>query len=111
MLQKVYAQVETTIRTKPDLGWTSLADVFNVAINIVLGAGIALTIIFLILGGIQYMTSKGDQKAVAQARGWLTNAVIGFIVVIGAFTIKTIIGNMIGGRYLNLNTVNSVINI
>uniref|UniRef100_A0A7C4TP56 Uncharacterized protein n=1 Tax=candidate division WWE3 bacterium TaxID=2053526 RepID=A0A7C4TP56_UNCKA len=69
----------------------TLADVFALAINIVLGIGIALTIIYLILGGIQYITSKGDQKAAQEARTSLTNAVIGFIVVIGAFTIRTIV--------------------
>lgn len=114
MLTKVYAvagSVPTNIVNKPSLGWESLADVFNFAINVVLGAGIALTIIFLILGGIQYITSKGDQKAAQQARDWLTNAIVGFIVVIGAFTIKTVVGTMIGGNNLEINQINGVINI
>ena len=75
---------------------SSLADAMALAINVVLGIGIALTVVFLILGGIQYITSKGDQKATQEARTSLTNAVIGFIVVIGAFTIKNILSNLIG---------------
>ena len=74
----------------------TLADAMALAINIVLGIGISLTIVFLIIGGIQYITSKGDQKATIEARTSLTNAVIGFIVVVGAFTIKTILGNILG---------------
>lgn len=74
---------------------TTLADAMTLAINIVLGIGIALTVVFLILGGIQYITSRGDQKATQEARTSLTNAVIGFIVVVGAFTIKTILGNLL----------------
>ena len=81
---------------KPDIPITTLPQVFTFVINLVLGVGIAVTIIFLILGGIQYITAKGDAKAAGAARDALTNAVIGFIVVIGAFTIKTIVLNALG---------------
>ena len=80
-----------------NLGFGDLSQVFGFLVNVVLGVGIAVTIIFLILGGIQYITAKGDQKAAGDARDALTNAVIGFIVVIGAFTIRTILVNVIGG--------------
>lgn len=101
LLQQVYA-VETTVQ-KITLGIDSLAGLFGLIINIVLGIGIAITIIFLILGGIQYITSKGDQKAAQEARTSLTNAVIGFIVVIGAFTIRTVLLSMIGADEGQLN--------
>ena len=95
LLQHVYAasrggDIPSDVN-RIDLGVQTLAEAFGIAINIVLGIGIALTIIFLILGGIQYITSKGDQKAAQEARTSLTNAVIGFIVVIGAFTIRTVL--------------------
>lgn len=99
LLTKVYAQTAGEVSkeiAKPDLGINSLAEAFGLAINIVMGVGISLTIIFLILGGIQYMTAKGDQKAAQEARTSLTNAVIGFIVVIGAFTIRTVLLNILG---------------
>ncbi len=88
------------------LGPDSLPQVFNFIINLVLGIGIALTIIFLIVGGIQYITSRGDQKAAEAARHTLTNAVIGFIIVIGAFTIKQIVGGALGAE--NAGGVDSV---
>src|SRR3989344_1427453 len=100
LLQHVYAasrggDIPSDVN-RIDLGVQTLAEAFGIAINIVLGIGIALTIIFLILGGIQYITSKGDQKAAQEARTSLTNAVIGFIVVIGAFTIKTVMVSILG---------------
>ncbi len=76
----------------------SLSDVFTLGINIVLFIGVALTVIFLILGGIQYMTARGDQKAAQEARTSLTNAIIGFVVVIGAFTIRTVLLNILGAE-------------
>jgi len=93
-----------------DLKFTNLSDVFGFLVNVVLGVGIAVTIIFLILGGIQYITAKGDQKAAGAARDALTNAVIGFIVVIGAFTIRTILLNVIGGDANSKMDIKEVVN-
>ena len=91
-----------------NLPFNDLADVFGFLVNVVLGVGIAVTIIFLILGGIRYITARGDQKAAGEARAALTNAVIGFIVVIGAFTIRTILNNVVGptGNQTVMNIVN-----
>jgi len=91
-----------------NLPFKDLGDVFGFLVNVVLGVGIAVTIIFLILGGIQYITARGDQKAAGAARESLTNAVIGFIVVIGAFTIRTILMNVITDNDVNLNVGNVV---
>ncbi len=95
-LNKVYAQVETNVIPNP-LGtrFETLADVFGLATNLVIGAGIALTVIFLVVGGIRYIASQGDPKATDAARGALTNAVIGFVVVIAAFTIKIVVGGVL----------------
>ncbi|HAZ29662.1 TPA: hypothetical protein DCY43_02855 [candidate division WWE3 bacterium] len=93
-----------------NLGFGDLSQVFGFLVNVVLGVGIAVTIIFLILGGIQYITAKGDQKAAGAARDALTNAVIGFIVVIGAFTIRTILLNVIGGDANSKMDIKEVVN-
>lgn len=101
------ATEKTALKLK--LPFNDLSDVFGFLVNVVLGVGIAVTIIFLIIGGIQYITARGDQKAAAAARQSLTNAVIGFIVVIGAFTIRVILLNVIGGvNESNLNVGNIV---
>ena len=97
MIQQVLAQVSSDV-TNPISNITTFAQAFGVIMNIVLGIGISLTVIYLIFGGIQYIMSRGDQKATKEARASLTNAVIGFIVVVGAFTIKTILGSAIGAE-------------
>lgn len=57
-------------------------------------AGIAL-LIYLVLGGFQLMTSKGDPKAMEGAKGKITNALIGFIIVIFAFVIVNLLGQVL----------------
>ena len=102
----VYAAL-TDAPANPVTGIDSLPKMFNLVMNVVLGTGIALTTIYLVLGGIKYVTSQGDQKNTQTAREWLTNAVIGFIIIIGAFAIKTIVGKLLGAGSLDISGVNS----
>ncbi len=107
MIRQALAQAVTTevIDPLPFGDGTTLADIFALIINVVIGIGIALTVIFLILGGIQYITSRGDAKAADAARSSLTNAVIGFIVVLAAVTIRFVVQNVLGAETSGFNAV------
>lgn len=58
-------------------------------------SGIGL-LIYLMLGGLQLMTSKGDPKAIQAAQGKITSALIGFIIVVIAFVIVRLFGQILG---------------
>ena len=99
MLQRVYAQVDTDPVLDTGLAnIENLGDLFGLVLNVIVGVGIALVVIFLVLGGIQYVMSKGDPKAADAARLSLTNAIIGFVVIIGALTIKAVVVNVLGAE-------------
>ncbi len=109
----VYAAVDTTPKDPLAGGplassTVTLAKVFGLIMNVVLGVGIALTVIYLILGGIKYITSQGDQKNTQTAREWLTNAVIGFIIVLAAFAIKSLTARLLGADTSGLGDVSPV---
>ena len=55
-----------------------------------IAAGIVL-LIFLLLGGFKLLTSAGDPKAIQAGQKILTNAIIGFIIVIASYWITQII--------------------
>jgi len=95
-VKMAYADV-TSPPTDP-LGerFTDLGSIFVAVVNIVFYVGIALTVIFLIMGGIRYITSGGSKEGTEAARSNITSAIIGFIVVIGAFAIKAIATNLLG---------------
>jgi len=57
-------------------------------------AGIAL-LVYLVLGGLQMMTSRGDPKAMQSAQGKITNAVIGFVIIIIASFVVLLIGELL----------------
>lgn len=58
-------------------------------------AGLGL-LVFLILGGFQLMVSGGDPKAVEQAKGKITGAVIGFLIIFIAFWLVQILQVIFG---------------
>ncbi|EKE12629.1 MAG: hypothetical protein ACD_13C00149G0011 [uncultured bacterium] len=83
----------------PDAKFGSTSKVGDI-INLVLpyifaAAGIAL-LIYLVLGGLQMMTSRGDPKAMQTAQAKVTNAIIGFVIVFLAFTIVQLIAQLLG---------------
>jgi len=59
------------------------------------GAGIAL-LIYLVIGGLQMMVARGDPKAIQAAQAKITNALIGFIIVIVSFVLVGLIGQLLG---------------
>lgn len=100
MLQKVLAQVNTDV-TNPLSRFATLSDVFGVAMNLIMGVAVSLSVIFLGLGGIKYITAKGDVKAAEEARSWLTNAVIGLVVALGALAVRQIAIGILGADTLD----------
>lgn len=63
----------------------------------------SVALILIIVGGIRWITSQGDPKALAQARTTLTYAIIGLFLVLTSFLILNIIGEILG---INLTTFN-----
>lgn len=53
-----------------------------------------LLLIYLILGGLQLMTSRGDPKAVAAAQAKITNALLGFVIVFISLIIVRVVGQI-----------------
>lgn len=57
--------------------------------------GVAIFIMFVV-GGFSFLMSGGDQKKLDKAKGTLTNAIIGVVVIVAAYlillTIKTLTG-------------------
>ena len=51
-----------------------------------------LSLLFLLWGGIKYMSARGDPKAIDEARGTLTSAVIGLVIILLAVTIFFLVG-------------------
>lgn len=63
-------------------------------------AGLAF-LIYFIIGAISWVTAGGDAKKVDTAKSFLTNGAIGMIVIVAAYSIIWIVGEVIGLDILN----------
>jgi len=73
-----------------------LSDVVNyLTPRIFVFAGLML-LLYLIYGGFHFIISMGDPKGMQEARGKITNALVGFLIVFLAYWIVLIIGKILG---------------
>lgn len=67
-------------------------------INYVLILVSVLALAFLVYGGFRYITSRGDESEVEAAKGIITNAVIGIVVIgVAAAVVNFVIGGILLG--------------
>lgn len=77
--------------TQPKGAFSSVSQIFSIIFNLVIyGSGIAFLILFLI-GGLQYLTSAGNEEQAGKAKKLLLDAIIGLIIVLGSWAIGTFI--------------------
>lgn len=70
--------------------------VFGDLISVVLSLAGVVLFIMLIYGGFKYLTAGGDPKALEGAKGTLSHAILGLIVLVLAFIILKVIAEVTG---------------
>lgn len=80
----------------PPLSKITPASIIGNILPYIFGAAAIALLIYLILGGFQMMTSRGDPKAMQGAQAKITNALIGFVIIIIAFFIVQLLGQLFG---------------
>jgi len=92
----VFAQVDTGIEqvgTEIALGGTDIRVMLARIIRIFLGLLGIIMVGLILYGGFIWMTAGGDPKKVTQAKSFITNAVIGLIIILSSFAISQFILN------------------
>lgn len=83
-------------------GWT-LASIISWAIGAILAVAGLIFFFMLLIGGIQWLTSGGDKGGTEAARGRITAALIGLIIVFAAWAIVTLLEGIFGWNLLNID--------
>ena len=83
-------------RGLPGFGPRTIGDVITTTLPYVYMIAAIALLVFLVSGGLQLMTAKGDPKAIQGAQGKITNALFGFIIVIVSIVIVRFIGELLG---------------
>ena len=66
-------------------------------ISLLLFVAGALAVVFVIIGGYQYITSAGNEEQSEKGKKTLLNAIIGVVVIVLAYVIINVIVNTVSG--------------
>lgn len=99
----VYAKAkEQSINLEPQgiIGNTvkdiTVGGIVSTAITWILIIAAIMFFFMLLIGGISWLTSGGDEQKVAGAKGQITNALIGLAIVLAGWAIVTLVGSFFG---------------
>jgi hypothetical protein len=70
---------------------TTASNFLSLAINLMLILAVVLSVVFLLMGAIRWITSSGDPKGIDGARKQITFAIIGLIIAFAGFIIVNIV--------------------
>ena len=65
--------------------------------------GVVIFLFVMIIGAIQWTTSGGDKAAIESARGKITNALIGIVILFSLFALLKLIEDFFGINILSLD--------
>lgn len=74
----------------------SLEQLFSNSVRTIVSLSAVALFLMFIVGGFTFLFSGGDQKKLEQAKGTLTNAIIGMVVIVSAYLILRVIGTFTG---------------
>ncbi len=68
-----------------------LAEYINAIYRWVLGAGALAAVVLMMIGGLQYVLSRGKEKYITKAKARITNAITGLVLILAAYNIAFLI--------------------
>lgn len=95
---KVYAgeDITITIPRPPAVQITDIGRLISSAVQLLLIVAGIIAFLYLLLGGIQWITSGGDKAGVDAARQKILHAIIGLIVVFATWSLITLLEKFLG---------------
>lgn len=73
---------------------TSVGDLIKRILNILLTLGGVVAVLFIVLGGYEYITSRGSEERAKSGRKTMTYAIIGLVAILLAFMLVTVLTNL-----------------
>lgn len=96
LLPFVYAVEEQIEIEPPEKGPESISWLISNGLKVLMGGAAIIAFFFLIIGGIQWITSGGDKTNTQAARDKITAALIGLAIVAVAYALMSLIGRFFG---------------
>ncbi len=88
--------VGITVPTPPNFRVTNLGKIISSVFAFLLIVAGLLAFAYLVIGGIQWITSGGDKAGLEAARNKIIHAIVGLIVVFSAWAITLLLQQFLG---------------
>ncbi|HEY5601274.1 MAG TPA: hypothetical protein VIK81_04295 [Patescibacteria group bacterium] len=92
--------IDITSGTQNVLPRTTIPNIITAAIRLLIVAAFTIAFIFLIFGGIKWITAGGDKNGVESARNMVTAALVGLVIVLASFAIIRLVESFFGLRII-----------
>lgn len=105
MIKPVYAATNSlTIPQPPNFQITDLGKLLSNAIGLALIIAALLVFVYLIWGGISWITSGGDKAKTEEARARISAALVGLAIVAASWAVIQIVGYFFGINIFDATT-------
>jgi len=104
-ITKVFA-ADITISQPATVKITEIGTLISAVVGTLLIVAALITFVYLILGGIQWITSGGDKAAMEAARNKITHAIVGLVIVGSAWAIMALVQNFLGISVIGSGGIN-----
>lgn len=75
-----------------------LGSLIRLVLDILLALTGVVAVVWMVIGGYQYMTAGGNEEQVEKGRRALTNSIIGLAVIILSYAIVQVVANFLTGK-------------
>lgn len=105
------SEVQDGVNAIGGKGQTNLTTFIQTIINVLLFVIGAVAVIMIIIGGIRYVVSGGDQAAVTGAKNTILYSVIGLVVALLAYAIVNFVLDNLAKTTTTWNTTSLVVSL
>ena len=96
-MEKIFAQgAQLNIPQPSNIKINDIGKLLSAVVGLLLILAGIMAFLFLILGGIQWITAGGDKAGMEAARNKITHAIVGLIIVGAAWAIMILVQNFLG---------------
>jgi len=96
-------KIDEPFRKLCKLSTTDVPKLIGSAISFIFVIAVVVAIFFLLYGALKWIYSGGDKAAIESARGTITAAVIGLVILFLGFLIFTVVLGFFGINILSVN--------
>lgn len=102
---KIFA-ADLTVAQPQGVRITDVGVLISAIVGTLLILAALMAFLYLIMGGIQWITSGGDKTHMEEARNKITHAIVGLIIVGAAWAVMVLVQNFLGINVIGSQGIN-----